>query len=435
MEKYYANVASKWTTTAYDAETDPSVWPNCQKFPLYTNVSQEDWEDWRWQMKHSLRTKDELEALGVNLVPEERKALDNMEGLLKMSITPYWAVRMDFNDPSDPLRIQSIPTPAELETHAENEADPLGEDHDMAVPGLVHRYPDRVLFLCSTVCSMYCRFCTRNRVVAKPAPFADENNFQQAIDYITNHTEIRDVLISGGDSLLLSDQRIDQILTAIRAIPHVEFVRIGSRVPSAMPYRVTPGLIAVFNKHSPVWLSVHFDHIREMSPQARKALTMLADAGIPLGNQTVLMRHINDNVAKMKTLTHELLKNRVRPYYIYQCDLSEGLYHFRTPVARGIEIIENLRGWTSGYAVPSFVVDAPGGGGKIVLQPQMLLDYKPGEVTLRNFEGMITKYYEPAELVTEEDELRMRTILGKHHPLDDELLTERSDGKAHSDHV
>jgi lysine 2,3-aminomutase len=274
--------------------------------------------------------------------------------------------------------------------------DPLHEDEDSPVPGLTHRYPDRVLLLITDMCSMYCRHCTRRRFAGQKDDEQPLDNIDKAIEYIRNTPQVRDVLLSGGDCLLVSDERLEYIISKLREIPHVEIVRLGSRTPVVLPQRITPELVNMLKKYHPIWLNTHFNHSKEITPEAEKACKLMADAGIPLGNQTVLLRGVNDCVHVMRNLMHDLVKNRVRPYYIYQCDLSAGIEHFRTPVAKGIEIIESLRGHTSGFAVPTFVVDAPGGGGKTPVMPNYVISQSPGKVVLRNYEGVITTYTEPA---------------------------------------
>jgi lysine 2,3-aminomutase len=301
---------------------------------------------------------------------------------------------MDPDDPTCPIRRQAVPVEEEYKLSPNDMIDPLGEDSHMPVPGLVHRYPDRVLFLVVEVCAMYCRFCTRSRVVGTTAGYSRPANIDAAIDYIRAHRKIRDVLISGGDPLTLSDDRLDDVLTKLKTIPHVEFVRIGTRNPVTLPYRVTESLCSVLKKHKPVWMSLHFNHPKEVTEPVKRACGMLADSGVPLGSQTVLMRGINDRAAIMKKLFHELLKIRVRPYYIYQCDPVKGTSHFRTPVGAGLAIIEKLRGHTTGYAVPTFVVDGPGGGGKIPLMPNYVVSVKDGVWTLRNYAGKLFTYKE-----------------------------------------
>lgn len=322
-----------------------------------------------------------------------RKAAD----IFPMAITPYYASLMDKNNPQCPVRMQAIPNADELMTTEYDLEDPLHEDSDSPVPGLTHRYPDRVLLLATNECSMYCRHCTRKRKVGEESSGISWPAIQKGIEYIKGNENIRDVLISGGDPFLLSTKKLEQIISAIRKIPHVQIIRIGTRTPVVLPMRIDNELISMLKKYHPIWVNTHFNHPREITPEASRALRDLANAGIPLGNQTVLLRGVNDCPVIMKELVQQLVKNRVRPYYLYQCDLSEGIEHFRTPVSKGIEILEMLIGHTSGYAIPTFVVDAPGGGGKIPLQPNYLLSYSNRKTILRNYEGVICVYTEPED--------------------------------------
>ncbi|MBI4003725.1 MAG: KamA family radical SAM protein [Candidatus Omnitrophica bacterium] len=364
-----------------------------RRIPLWKDVELSQWATYRWQMTNRIETVDKLRQV-IRLTPSETAAVTRRSGRFIMGIPPYWAVLMDPDDPTCPIRRQAVPVEDEYKLSPNDMIDPLGEDSHMPVPGLVHRYPDRVLLLVVEVCAMYCRFCTRSRVVGTTAGYSRSANIDQAIDYIRAHRKIRDVLISGGDPLTLSDDRLDDVLTKLKAIPHVEFVRIGTRNPVTLPYRITESLCSVLKKHKPVWMSLHFNHPKEVTEPVARACGMLADAGVPLGSQTVLMRGINDRPAIMKKLFHELLKIRVRPYYIYQCDPVKGTAHFRTPVSAGLAIIEKLRGHTTGYAVPTFVVDGPGGGGKIPLMPNYVVSVKDGVWTLRNFAGKLFTYKE-----------------------------------------
>ena len=368
-------------------------WEAFRRIPIWKDVPLEQWETYRWQMANRIQTVEQLRQV-ITLTQSEENAVTRRSGRFIMGIPPYWASLMDADDPTCPIRRQAVPVEDEYKLSPNDMIDPLGEDSHMPVPGLVHRYPDRVLLLVVEVCSMYCRFCTRSRVVGTTAGYSRPANIDHAIDYIRAHRKIRDVLISGGDPLTLSDERLDDVLTKLRAIPHVEFIRIGTRNPVTLPYRVTESLCAVLKKHKPVWMSLHFNHPKEVTPPVRKACGMLADSGVPLGSQTVLLRGINDRPAIMKKLFHELLKTRVRPYYIYQCDPVKGTAHFRTAVSTGINIIEKLRGHTTGYAVPTFVVDGPGGGGKIPLMPNYVVSVKDGVWTLRNFAGKLFTYKE-----------------------------------------
>jgi lysine 2,3-aminomutase len=364
-----------------------------RRIALWKDVPLEEWETYRWQMANRIQTVEHLRQV-IRLTPSEEHAVTRKSGRFIMGIPPYWAVLMDPDDPTCPIRRQAVPVEEEYKLSPNDMIDPLAEDSHMPVPGLVHRYPDRVLLLVVEVCSMYCRFCTRSRVVGTSAGFSRPANIDQAIEYIKAHRKIRDVLISGGDPLTLSDERLDDVLTKLKAIPHVEFVRIGTRNPVTLPYRVTASLCAMLKTHTPVWMSLHFNHPKEVTDPVKKACGMLADSGVPLGSQTVLLKGINDRPAIMKKLVHELLKIRVRPYYIYQCDPVKGTAHFRTPVGAGIQIIEKLRGHTTGYAVPTFVVDGPGGGGKIPLMPNYVVSVKDGVWTLRNYAGKLFTYTE-----------------------------------------
>lgn len=363
---------------------------------LFPNVSDAEWNDWKWQVKNRIETYEELSKY-FTFSPEEAEGIKKALAKFRMAITPYYLSLIDPNDPYDPIRRQAIPQGAECNIAPADLNDPLHEDEDSPAPGLTHRYPDRVLFLITDMCSMYCRHCTRRRFAGQKDDESPSERIEKCLAYIEKTPQVRDVLLSGGDALMVSDKKLEYIIQRLRAIPHVEIVRLGSRTPVVCPQRITPELCDMLKKYHPIWLNTHFNHPNEFTPEAEQALARLANAGIPLGNQTVLLRGVNDCVHVMKKLMHELVRNRVRPYYIYQCDLSMGLEHFRTPVSKGIEIIENLRGHTSGYAVPTFVVDAPGGGGKTPVMPQYVISQSPDKVILRNFEGVITTYTEPRE--------------------------------------
>lgn len=365
-----------------------------RRIPLWESVSSEEWEDWHWQLRNRIYTLEQLREV-IRVTAEEEMAVGRTQGRLVMAIPPYWAALMDPEDPHCPIRRQAVPVAEEFSLQPHDMRDPCGEDADMPVPGLVHRYPDRVLFLVTEQCAMYCRHCTRRRLVG--ANHGLMNDYTPTFDYLRKHTEVRDVLISGGDPLMMTDVGLDRILTALREIPHLEFIRIGSRTPVTMPQRVTEEFCAVLKKHKPIWMSLHFCHPKEVTPRLAQAMDRLADSGVPLGSQTVLLQGINDDPEVMKKLMHELLKVRVRPYYIYQCDMAQGISHFRTSVEAGIRIMEALRGHTTGYAVPTFVIDGPGGGGKIPIGPNYVISYKDGVVTLRNYEGKIYTYYEPKQ--------------------------------------
>jgi len=365
-----------------------------RSIPLFKDVTEAEWNDHRWQLKNAIRDIATLEKV-LTLTEEERQNLQRCLSKFTMEITPYYAALMDREDPNCPVRMQSVPRLAELHDDPSDLADPLHEDVDSPVPGLTHRYPDRVLMLVTNICSMNCRHCTRRRLVGDTDVHMPEENVQKAIDYIAAHPEVRDVLISGGDPFVLPDDRLESILKRLRAIPHVEIIRFGTRTPVVMPQRITPELCGMLQKYHPVYVNTHFNHPKEITAEAREACARLANAGIQLGNQSVLLRGINDDPVVMKKLVHKLLTVRVKPYYIYQCDLSLGISHFRTSVAKGIEIIESLRGHTTGMAVPTFVVDAPGGGGKIPVMPNYLISLGDGRAILRNYEGVITTYTWP----------------------------------------
>ncbi len=357
----------------------------------------EFWKDWRWQIRHAIRDITTVEeVLGIRFQREEREQLQKTIDTFPLNITPYYLSLIDVNDyANDPIFRQAFPSPLELTIEHYEHADPLAEEMDSPCSCITHRYPDRVLFLVSNTCAMYCRHCTRKRKVGDIDSIPGRDEIAQGIEYIRNTPQIRDVLLSGGDPFMLSNEYLDCILTELRSIPHVEVIRIGTRAPVTLPFRVTDGLVAVLKKHHPLWVNMQFNHPKEMTESAQIAVAKLADAGIPLGNQSVLLAGINDCPRIMKELVHQLVKNRIRPYYLYQCDLSEGISHFRTPVSKGIEIMENLIGHTSGFAIPRYVIDAPGGGGKIPVFPNYLLTWSVHKVVLRNYEGMICTYQEP----------------------------------------
>ena len=367
---------------------------------MFPNVTDELWNDWKWQVRNRIETLEELKKY-IQLTLEEEEGVKRSLATLRMAITPYYLSLIDTDNPHCPIRKQSIPTGAELHQSAADLLDPLHEDEDSPVPGLTHRYPDRVLFLITDMCAMYCRHCTRRRFAGHTDGESTSERIERSIEYIAKTPQVRDVLLSGGDALLVSDARLEYIIQRLRAIPHVEIIRLGTRTPVVCPQRITPELVNMLKKYHPIWVNTHFNHTQEITTEATEACIRMADAGIPLGNQSVLLRGVNDCVLVMKKLVHHLVKIRVRPYYIYQCDLSMGLEHFRTPVSKGIEIIENLRGHTSGYAVPTFVVDAPGGGGKTPVMPTYIISQSPHKVVLRNFEGVITTYSEPESYIDE----------------------------------
>lgn len=362
---------------------------------LFPNVTDEQWNDWKWQVKNRIETYEQLSKY-FTFSDEEAEGIKKALAKFRMAITPYYLSLIDPNDPYDPIRRQAIPQGAECNIAPADLNDPLHEDEDSPAPGLTHRYPDRVLFLITDMCSMYCRHCTRRRFAGQKDCAVPMEQIEKCIDYIRHHEEVRDVLLSGGDAFMLSDSLLEKIIAELRIIEHVEIIRIGTRTPVVCPQRITPELCDMLKKYHPIWVNTHFNHPSEITPEAAAACARLADAGIPLGNQSVLLAGVNDCVHVMKKLVNELVYIRVRPYYLYACDPSLGLSHFRTPVSKGIEIMEGLRGHTSGLCVPTFVVDAPGGGGKTPVLPTYLISQKPGKIVLRNFEGVITTYTEPS---------------------------------------
>jgi lysine 2,3-aminomutase len=378
-------IGSAGAISPVEEEHPPNPWKD---------ATEEEWDDWRWQLKHRVTRAEQLKLI-LNLSPEEIEAIEASKGRMATAITPYFAKLMDRNDSNCPIRRQAIPTMAEFHFSPADLMDPCAEDENSPVHGLVHRYPDRALLLVTDKCAVYCRYCTRRRMVGSSEKCITEEALDEAIAYIQATKKVRDVLISGGDPLLLEDDHLERIIAKVRKAPHVEIVRIGTRVPVTLPQRITPTLASILRKYHPLWISIHFTHPKEITKEVRRACAILAEAGIPLGSQTVLLRGINDRSVVMKRLMHELLKIRVRPYYIYQCDLAMGTEHFRTPIAVGINIIEKLRGHTTGYAVPSFVIDAPGGGGKIPVGPTYLISQDKGRVVLRNYQGKVFEYQEP----------------------------------------
>jgi lysine 2,3-aminomutase len=361
---------------------------------FFPDTTDNDWNDWRWQSRHRIRTLEQFERV-LDLSIEERDCLSMGGTLLPTAVTPYYMSLLDPHDPLQALRKTVVPTTREFIRMPGEADDPLGEDGHSPVPGLVHRYPDRVLLLPLDFCSTYCRYCTRSRVVGHGEIQPNQQRLEAIFHYLEDAVQVRDVLISGGDPLALSDEKLDWILGRLRAIPHIEFVRIGTKMPAVLPQRITPELCSMLRKYHPLWMSVHFLHPDECTPEAARACARLADAGIPLGSQTVLLQGVNDSVEIMKELVHKLLLMRVRPYYLYQCDPISGSAHFRTPVSKGLEIIQGLRGHTTGYAAPTYVIDAPGGGGKIVLQPETVVGRDGNDLLLRNFEGRVFRYPDP----------------------------------------
>jgi lysine 2,3-aminomutase len=381
--------------------TDPSPFPTPEfrsHAPgLWPDAAPAEWNDHRWQLKNRVQSLGDLEQR-LDLSAEERAGVLLAGTKLAMAVTPHFFNLIDRDDPDCPIRRQVIPRIEEGWTAPEEMSDPCGEDTHMPVPGLVHRYPDRVLFLVTDRCASYCRYCTRSRVVSGVGEQKLETQWEAAFEYLGQATSVRDVLLSGGDPLLLSDGRLERILARLRAIPHIQFIRIGSRIPIFLPQRITPGLVDMLRRFHPLWMSVHVNHPRELTSEVRDALGRLADAGIPLGNQSVILRGVNDSAEVQRELVHKLLMCRVRPYYLYQCDLIQGTAHLRTNVAEGLDIIRELRGHTTGYAIPQFVIDGPGGGGKIPLNPDYVVTHEPGRVILRNYEGKTFAYPEPSEV-------------------------------------
>jgi len=363
----------------------------------WSDVSDADWNNWRWQMQNRIHRPEHLLEAMPNLSEAERAGVRLASKKLAMGITPHYFSLIDPEDENCPVRRQVIPRIEETETASWEMADPCGEDSHSPVPGLVHRYPDRVLFLVTDRCASYCRYCTRSRLVSNAAGYDFHPEFDRQIQYIKDNPQIRDVLLSGGDPLLLSDGKLERVLSELRAIPHIEFLRIGSRIPIFMPQRITPELCNLLKRFHPLFVSVHANHPRELTTEVRDGLARLADAGIPLGNQSVLLRHVNDDVTVMRALIQKLLMCRVKPYYLYQCDLIAGSAHLRTSVREGIKLMEQLRGHTTGYAIPQYVIDAPGGGGKIPINPEYILQRNDDRVVVRNFEGKVFEYPEAAD--------------------------------------
>jgi lysine 2,3-aminomutase len=361
---------------------------------FWSHVSEPDWNDWHWQLKHRITTLEQLHRLMPTLTPEEYAGTKLANHKLALAITPYFFNLIDPANEDCPIRRQVIPRIEETHTASWEMTDPCGEDSHSPVPGLVHRYPDRVLFLVTDRCAAYCRYCTRSRLVSNATGYDFHPEFDRQIEYIRQHKTVRDVLLSGGDPLLLSDEKLGHLLGRLRAIPHVEFLRLGTRIPVFLPQRVTPGLCATLKQFHPLFISIHSNHPRELTTEVRDALGHLADAGIPLGNQSVLLRQVNDDATVMKAHLQKLLMCRVKPYYLYQCDLIAGSAHLRASVRKGIEIMDKLRGHTTGYAVPTYVIDAPGGGGKVPVSPEYVLSRNADRVVIRNYEGKIFEYPE-----------------------------------------
>ena len=402
-------------TSAGEAEEPPasSRFESLKQFRsagrgFWADIPESQWNDWRWQLQHRITSVEQLQRLMPTLTPEEYAGTSLANHKLALAITPYFFNLIDPTDENCPIRWQVIPRVEETYTAPWEMADPCGEDSHSPVPGLVHRYPDRVLFLVTDRCAAYCRYCTRSRLVSNASGYDFHPHFPEQIEYIRRHKEVRDVLLSGGDPLLFSDERLEHLLSQLRAIPHVEFLRIGTRIPVFLPQRITPALCEMLKKYHPLFISIHSNHPRELTTEVRDALGRLADAGIPLGNQSVLLRNVNDDVEVMRAQMQKLLMCRVKPYYLYQCDLIAGSAHLRASVRKGLEIMEGLRGHTTGYAVPQYVIDAPGGGGKVPINPEYVLSRNDDRVVIRNYEGKIFEYPESSDgtpLVTEPAEI------------------------------
>src|SRR3989440_2647278 len=392
------------TTSVDEGEgaSDPDIVRKLKEFHspgkgFWSDVSDSDWNNWQWQLKNRITSLAQLQRVMPTLTPEEYAGTQLANTRLALAITPFFFNLIDASNENCPVRRQVIPRIEETHTAPWELSDPCGEDSHSPVPGLVHRYPDRVLFLVTDRCASYCRYCTRSRLVSNASGYDFHPEFEQQIDYIRRNPGIRDVLLSGGDPLLFSDEKLEHLLSQLRSIPHVEFLRIGTRIPIFLPQRITPELCAMLKNYHPLFISIHSNHPRELTTEVRDALGRLADAGIPLGNQSVLLRHVNDDATVMRALMQKLLMCRVKPYYLYQCDLISGSAHLRSSVRKGLEIMEKLRGHTTGYAVPQYVIDAPGGGGKIPVNPDYILSRDDDRIVVRNYEGKVFEYPEAAD--------------------------------------
>ncbi len=367
-----------------------------QRALLFPDATDEQWGDWRWQMRHGVRDGATLGRL-LNLTEDERAGVSETAALFRLGISPYYLSLIDPHHPFCPVRMQAVPVKAEARVRKGELRDPLGEDPKRPVEAIVHKYPDRVLFLALDTCSVYCRHCTRRRITHGGEATLNRAELERGLDYVRTHPGVRDVLLSGGDPLLLSDERLEQILAPLRAIPHVEMIRIGTRIPVCLPMRVTEALARMLRKHAPLFVVTHFNHPKEITADARRACEVLVDHGVPVENQAVLMRRLNSDARIITELSHECLKMRVRPYYLHQMDVAEGLEHLRTPLEAGVRIIEQMRGWTTGLAVPHFAVDLPGGGGKVTVQPDPIIERRAAETIFRNYRGQAYAYPEPEE--------------------------------------
>lgn len=372
----------------------PAPWS--RRVALFPEATDAEWSDWRWQMRHSVRDAQTLARL-IPLTPGEQAGVDETAKLFRLGISPYYLSLIDPEHASCPVRMQSIPVREEARVRPGELRDPLGEDTRRPVEAIVHKYPDRVLFLVTDSCMTYCRHCTRRRITRGGEAELTRTTLRQGHEYIAAHPEVRDVLISGGEPLLLADERLEEVLAPLAAIPHVEMIRIGTRAPVVLPMRVTDALARLLRRYAPLFIVTHFNHPKEVTPEAREACERLVDAGVPVENQSVLMRGLNSDARIIRELNHACLKMRVRPYYLHQMDVAQGLEHLRTPIAKGLEILEGLRGWTSGLAVPHLAVDLPGGGGKVTLQPQYVVERRAHETVFRNYRGVEISYPEPEE--------------------------------------
>jgi len=363
---------------------------------LFPEATEAEWGDWRWQMRHAVKGVEALSRY-VPLTEDERRGCVETASIFRLGISPYYLSLVDRDHPACPVRMQAIPTAAEAVVRPGELRDPLGEDKNRPVSAIVHKYPDRVLFLALDRCSVYCRHCTRRRITKGGEADLDRGQLRAGIEYVRSHPEVRDVLLSGGDPFLLSDERLEELLAPLREIPHVEMIRIGTRIPVCLPMRVTASLAKLLRRFAPLFVVTHFNHPKEVTPEARRACELLVDHGVPVENQSVLMRGVNSSARIIKELNHACLKMRVRPYYLHQMDVAEGLEHLRTPLQAGLDILRELRGHTSGLAVPHLAVDLPGGGGKVTVQPDYVAERRPGETLFRNFQGELYAYPEPAE--------------------------------------
>jgi lysine 2,3-aminomutase len=367
-----------------------------QRFDLWKDVPPEKWNDWRWQLKNAISTVEQLEKV-IPLTEKEKGEIEKARKYSRFIVLPYYLSLIDRSNPECPIRLSAIPQIAELEKGMGELKDPLAEDRDSPVPRLVHRYPDRVLFLVSEICSMYCRFCTRRRLVLDRTAEELDAEHDKALDYIAKHPEVRDVILSGGDALMLNENQLEGILKKLRAIPHVEIIRVASRMPCVFPMRITDKLCQMLAKYHPIYFMTHFNHPYEVTWHTRQACERIVSAGMPILNQTVLLKKINSDPYIMKSLAQKLLSMRVQPYYIFQCDLAQGIEHFRTSVSKGMEIMEYLRGHTSGIAIPTYVIDAPGGGGKVPVMPNYLLTLSDDCAVMRNYKGTMSAYVNPTD--------------------------------------